>query len=436
MSSANDSGEMLTKPNLLKSFREIDIKVMEILNKVAEEKDKALQFYSKEFDKFDLNESNIRIDLNKELKIDESLKVSLEHAKARIEKFHKEEYKNSKFETGWSFEGELGENLGAKYDALDAVGVYVPGGKAVLISTVLMTVIPAKIAGVKRIVMVSPPPINDEMLFTAKLAGVDEVYQVGGAQAIAALTYGTESIEPVNKIVGPGNIYVTAAKKLVYGTVGIDGVYGPSDIAVLADESANPKFIAADLLSQLEHGTGFEGIDLVSLSEKLLDEVQVEMEKQLEDLKQHKTKEQIDTIKSTYSKWDFSYFSDIEWGVKTINSIAPEHLELHLSKENLEYAVPRLNTAGAIFIGDISCESLGDYLAGPSHCLPTGMTAKFSSGLQVADFVRKTSIIDFSKVDIKSEAFSKLSASVARIARAEGLEAHAKAMEIRVEGKR
>jgi len=412
------------------SLAAVEASVKDIIAAVKASGDKALEEYSLKFDGFELTKKNLNPSLDVSVKPE--LKAALDLAKKRIEKFHQAELENSKLKTGWSFTGDHGEKLGVKYDAIDSVAVYIPGGSAPLVSTVLMTVIPAKIAGVKRIVLVSPPPMNEAMIYAAKLAGVDEIYQIGGAQAIAALAYGTESIRAVDKILGPGNIYVSTAKKQVFGKVGIDGIYGPSELAVLADETAKAEYIAADLLSQLEHGSGLESTLLVSLSEKLCNEVKKELEAQIEALKDHKTQKQIETIKSSYENWTaLLYEPDLTTAISLINDYAPEHLELQLKSDALNKAIKNINNAAAIFIGNNSCESLGDYLAGPSHCLPTGSSARFSSGLQVVDFMTKTSMIDFSE----AKGLNDLSVSVAEIARAEKLEAHARAMEYRVKGK-
>lgn len=431
----------LTKQNLQKlekiqarvndsSLSEIENRVDEIINQVKFGGDNALYDYNLRFDNY--SDRTLKLDLDRDFTIERDLEEALLFAKSRIEIFHQAEFFNSKLDKGWSFTGELGEKLGVKYDAVESVAVYIPGAKACLVSTILMTVIPAKLAGVKRIVMVSPPPISEVLLYTAKLCGVNEVYQVGGAQAVAALAYGTESIKPVKKIVGPGNIYVSIAKKKVFGKVGIDGIYGPSEIAILADASADPEYIASDLLSQLEHGSGLESALLVSLSENLVSEVELCLKKQIDSLKPHKTEAQLNIIRASYENWTaLLYEPDLDTAIALINFYAPEHLELQLEAQALDSVLTKVINAGAIFIGNNSCESLGDYLAGPSHCLPTAGSAAFSSGLQVIDFMTKTSLVDFSSVDKASQEFSQLSKSVAVIARAEKLEAHARAMECR-----
>lgn len=410
--------------------------VLEIIKNVREKGDAALLGYTSKFDKQDIKELEIKIsDLSKTgvtetsylNKIDVKLRQALVKARYRIRQFHLKDKQKD-----WSYEGTLGERLGARYTPLESVGVYIPAGVAPLISTVLMTVVPAKVAGVKRVVMVSPPPISDAVLAAAELAGVDEVYQVGGAQAVAALAYGTETIKPVDKIVGPGNIYVSLAKKFVFGDAGIDGIYGPSELAILADETAQPKLLAMDMLSQLEHGSGFESTLLVTDSEEIAAKTREEFSQQLAAL--GKTAEETATIQSSFDNWSAILKVDnLVEGAELINEYAPEHLELQVKAANKDKILAVIKNAGAIFVGHVSCESLGDYIAGPSHCLPTGRTARFSSGLACADFMKKSSIIDFSHVDHRTGAFKDLSNDVATIARAEGLEAHARAMELRQE---
>ena len=276
-----------------KNIEEIEKSVKSILDSVKNDGNKALINYSKKFDAYDLSEDELKgINPNgyfKKKDIETELQNALELAKARIEKFHSEEYKNSNFSKGWSFTGDLGENLGVKYTALDSVAIYVPGGQAPLISTVMMTAIPAITAGVERIVMFSPPPIHHGILAVADLLGIKEIYPVGGAQAVAAAAYGTETIKPVDKIVGPGNIFVSTAKKQVFGTIGIDGIYGPSELAIVADETGIPEQIAADFLSQLEHGSGLESALLLCTDAEVLKATKKEIEKQIEILKEFKS---------------------------------------------------------------------------------------------------------------------------------------------------
>lgn len=408
------------------SLSEKEAAVSKIIEAVISRGDSAVKEYTEKFDKQKLE--SFKVESKGYLaKIKPELKAALETAKDRITTFHEHDLKKD-----WDYKGPLGERLGAKYVPIDSVAVYVPGGSAPLVSTVLMTAVPAKVAGVERVVMISPPPINDAVLAAAELAGVDEVYSIGGAQAIAALAYGTETIHPVDKIVGPGNIFVSLAKKKVFGKVGIDGIYGPSELAILADETAKPKSIALDLLSQLEHGSGLESVLLVTTSGDLAEKVKAEFINSLSAL--NKSKEQIDTIQDSFENWSaIIEVATLEEGADVINSYAPEHFELQVADSKIKSILALIRNAAAIFVGANSCESLGDYLAGPSHCLPTGGTARFSSGLQSSDFVRKVSLIDFSKVSAKDSAYKKLAEEVAQIARAEELEAHAQAMEVRLE---
>lgn len=414
--------------------------VRAILKDIQSNGDKALAQYSKKFDSVDvdLNKANpFKVEINAANpiylnKIDSKLKQALEKAHRRVQIFHEQEYKQSNFARGWSYQGELGESLGLRYQALDSVAIYIPGGQAPLLSTVLMTAVPAKVAGVKRIVMISPPPINEAILAAAELARVDEVYAIGGAQAIAALAYGTESIKPVDKIVGPGNIYVTLAKKAVFGKVGIDGIYGPSELAVIADDSASPKQIAADLLAQLEHGSGLESVLLVSTSSEIIKEAELELKSQLESLRKVYKADEIETIYNSFKEWSALIKVDsMDEAADIINDYAPEHLEIFTRKSISDYLLTKIRHAGAIFIGANSCESFGDYIAGPSHCLPTASSAKFASGLQCMDFFKRSSLIDFSSIDTKNNDFQDLIKDTAIIARAEGLEAHARAAEYR-----
>lgn len=411
------------------NISEKEASVREIINDVVKKGDLALQHYSKKFDGVEL--SSFKLDFSNALDlISDELKHALKNAAQRIEKFHLEEMKSSNLKSGWSFTGDLNEKLGVKYLALDSTAIYVPGGQAPLVSTVLMTAIPAKVAGVKRIVMFSPPPINTAILAAAKIAGVDEVYSIGGAQAIAAAAYGTETIKPVDKIVGPGNVYVSLAKKMVFGKVGIDGVFGPSELAIVADDSADSEYLAADLISQLEHGSGLESALMLTTSAELAQKTREEFYKQVDAMKTLKTEQQIKTILNSFEKWsDILVVANLDEAAELINLYAPEHLELQLEPTVIDSFLANLKHAGAVFIGAKSCESLGDYLAGPSHCLPTNTSARFSSGLQSSDFIKKISIIDFSSS--KDAEFQQIIKDVAIIARAEELEGHARAMEKR-----
>jgi histidinol dehydrogenase len=404
-----------------------------ILTKVKNEGNQALKEFSAKFDKYTLGDSELS-GINAEgyfSRSDESLKEALNEAKSRIEHFHQQEYINSNFETGWRFKGQLNESLGVRYQALESVAVYIPGGQAPLLSTLLMTVIPAQVAGVKRIVMFSPPPIHPNVLATADLLGIKEIYPIGGAQAVAAAAYGTESINAVSKIVGPGNIYVSLAKKEVFGTIGIDGIYGPSELAIVADETANPELIALDLLSQLEHGSGLESVLFLTSSDQVLSATKAALEDEFNNMKNFKTEQQIKTIKSSLDNYSaLLKVENMNEAANLINIYAPEHLELQANEDKLKILLDKIKYAGAIFIGESSCESLGDYIAGPSHCLPTGGSAKFSSGLQAHDFMIKSSLVDFRKV-AKSK-FTKLAQQASVMARAESLEYHALAMDERL----
>lgn len=417
-----------------KNINEVEKSVKAIIDSVRSTGNSALKEFTSKFDSYELSEEDFNSikPQNYFEEINPELKEALLLAKKRISRFHEEEYANSKFNEGWKFTGELGEELGVKYTALDSVAIYVPGGQAPLISTVLMTAIPAITAGVRRIVMFSPPPISHAVLAVAELLGIKEVYPVGGAQAVAAAAYGTETIKPVDKIVGPGNIFVSTAKKQVFGTIGIDGIYGPSELAIIADETAKPKHLAADFLSQLEHGSGLESALLLCTDEKVLIETETEIEKQIEALKEFKSEKVIETIKNSYKSWSACLLVNEDEIPELINYYAPEHLEIQLRKETLTKIIGKIKHAGAIFIGANSCESLGDYLAGPSHCLPTGRTARFSSGLHCADFIKKSSIIDFSQINSESTEFKEITKACSKIARAESLEGHARAMDFRV----
>ncbi len=407
----------------LASFEET---VRNIIAEVRSKGDEALKHYNKEFDNYS---GSLSVQASDSIAV--KLITAIKHAYKRISKFHQEEMKRIR---AWNYKGEVGEVLGINYQALDSVGVYIPGGNAALLSTVLMTAIPARVAGVKRIVLVSPPRssgIHPAVLAAAKIAGVTEIYAIGGAQAIAALAYGTATIKPVDKIVGPGNIYVSLAKKQVFGQVGIDGIYGPSELMIVADASARPAEVAADILSQLEHGSGLESTLTVTDNAFIAQAIREEVELQITALASCKTEKQITTIKSSWSKWSAVLVApSLKETAELINAYAPEHLELQtLSARKL---IPLIKHTGAIFIGSNSCESLGDYIAGPSHCLPTAGSARFSSGLQCADFIKKTSIIDFSGVKRDSRKFQDLLKKTALMARAEELEGHARAAEERL----
>lgn len=395
--------------------------VIRIIDEVKRDGDQALsrltaKFDRVELDRFSISEKEI-IDAYAE--IDETTAEAFKEAMHNIRQFHEQQKRNS-----WMTTSPSGTILGQRITPLDRVGVYVPGGTAALLSSVLMTVIPAQVAGVEEIVMMTPPSSTGKIaagvLVAADLLGVKEIYKVGGAQAIAALAYGTESIQPVDKIVGPGNIYVALAKREVFGMVDIDMVAGPSEIVVLADENQNPTFIAADLLSQAEHDVLASAV-CVTTSKELAGRIQEEVEQQLARL----PREEI--ARASIEKYGVIYVtSSLEEAIDVVNQLAPEHLEVLV--EDPFHWIGRIKHAGAIFLGEYSSEPVGDYFAGPNHVLPTNGTAKFSSPLNVDDFLKKSSIISYHKND-----FLQNADKIMRLARYEGLEGHARAIGVRLE---
>lgn len=395
-----------------------------ILANVKENGDKALFQYTKDFDKADINASNIKVT---EEEIKEAYDRLENHELVQvIRKSLKniKEYHEKQKQYSWFDSKPDGSILGQKVTPLSRVGVYVPGGKAAYPSSVLMNVIPAKVAGVEQIVMVTPPgkdgKVNPNTLVAANEAGVDVIYKVGGAQAIAALAYGTESIAKVDKIVGPGNIYVALAKKAVFGYVSIDSVAGPSEILVLADETANPRYVAADLLSQAEHDELASAI-LVTTSEKLANKVSEYVDMFVSKLKRK------EILQKSLDNYGYILVTDtMQAAIDTANDIASEHLEI-VTKNPFD-TMTRIKNAGAIFLGENSSEPLGDYFAGPNHVLPTNGTAKFFSPLSVDDFIKKSSIISYSR-----EALEPLSEDIQKFAKAEGLTAHANSIRVRFE---
>lgn len=413
--------------NMLKrspaSYPEQEKAVSDILENVRARKDAALFEYTSRFDKVEITADTIKV-TEKEVQeaydaIDPELIEVIRKALVRIRSFHEKQRQNSWFDTTTN-----GTMLGQKVTALNRVGVYVPGGKAVYPSSVLMNIVPAKVAGVNKIVMVSPPgkdgKLNPATLVAAKEAGADEVYKVGGAQAIAALAYGTESIPKVDKIVGPGNIFVALAKKAVYGNVSIDSVAGPSEILVLADETANPRYVAADLLSQAEHDELASAV-LVTTSAQLAQAVEKEIEGFLKVLSRK------DIIQKSLDNFGYILIADnLDEAIDAVNEIASEHLEI-VTKDPF-MAMTKVRNAGAIFIGEHSSEPLGDYFAGPNHVLPTNGTAKFFSPLGVDDFIKKSSIVYFSR-----EALEPLHEDIEKFAKAEQLTAHANSIAVRFE---
>lgn len=396
--------------------------VKEIISNIKERGDSALIEYTNKFDSPLINLDNIKVS-EKEIEdgfnaISDELKETFKIAKQRIYDFHM----HQKEET-WTYENG-GETLGQKVTPLENVGVYVPGGKAAYPSTVFMDVVPAQVAGVENIIMCTPSnkegKVSDVVLAAAYILGIKDIYKCGGAQAIAAMALGTDTIKKVDKIVGPGNIFVALAKKELFGKVSIDSVAGPSEILVIADENANPKFVAADLLSQAEHDELASSI-LLTNSKTLAENVQEQIKIFTEKLDR---KEIINKSLENYG--GIIITKTIDEAIDISNEIAPEHLELAV-KEPFTY-VDKIKNAGAMFLGNYSAESLGDYMAGPNHVLPTIHTARFFSPLSVYDFIKRTSIIYFDK-----DAFNKIGKNVATFAHSEGLTAHALAAEIRLE---
>lgn len=413
--------------NLLKrspnQYTEYESRVNAILAAVKEEKDAAVFSYTKQFDGYDLNADNIVV-TEEEIKaaydeIDAGLLEVIRKAMKNIREYHEKQRQFS-----WFDSKPDGTILGQKITALQRVGVYVPGGKAAYPSSVLMNVIPAKVAGVDEIVMTTPPGKDGKIyagtLVAAKEAGVDVIYKVGGAQAVAALAYGTESIPKVDKIVGPGNIYVALAKKAVYGHVSIDSIAGPSEILVIADETANPRYVAADLLSQAEHDELASAI-LVTTSEELAKKVSEEVDKFVAQLSRKSI------LEASLENYGYILIADnMDDVIDIANDIASEHLEI-VTKDPF-MTMTKIRNAGAIFIGEYSSEPLGDYFAGPNHVLPTNGTAKFFSALSVDDFIKKSSIISYSR-----EALEVIHKDIISFAEAESLTAHANSIKVRFE---
>lgn len=396
--------------------------VNEILSNVKENGDKAIFDYTKKFDGADINAENILVTKEEIQEAYDSLENKelvdiIRKSLNNIKVYHEKQKQYSWFDS--KPDGSL---LGQKVIPIARVGVYVPGGKAAYPSSVLMNVIPAKVAGVEEIVMVTPPgkdgKVNPNTLIAANEAGVDKIYKVGGAQAIGALAYGTESIKKVDKIVGPGNIFVALAKKAVFGFVSIDSIAGPSEILVLADETANPKYVAADLLSQAEHDELASAI-LVTTSEELANEVSKWVDKFVKELSRTEIME-----KSLENYGYILVAETMDDAIDAANEIASEHLEI-LTKNPFD-TMTRVKNAGAMFLGEYSSEPLGDYFAGPNHVLPTNGTAKFFSPLSVDDFIKKSSIISFSR-----EALEPMSHDIQKFAKAEGLTAHANSIKVR-----
>ncbi len=412
--------------NLLKrspnNYGKFEKSVNEIIENVRANRDAAVFSYTKQFDGADINADNILV-TKEEIdeayeKVDEKLLAVIRKALVNIRKYHEKQVSNS-----W-FTSEDGIILGQKITPLGIAGVYVPGGKAVYPSSVLMNVLPAKVAGVSRIIMCTPPgkdgKVYPSTLVAAKEAGVDEIYKVGGAQAIAAMAFGTESIPKVDKVVGPGNIYVALAKKAVFGFVSIDSIAGPSEILVLADETANPRYVAADLLSQAEHDEMASAI-LITTSKKLAEEVSAETQRFIKELSRG------EIINKSLENYGYILLTEtMDDAVDAANEIASEHMEI-VTRDPFAL-MTKIRNAGAIFLGAYSSEPLGDYFAGPNHVLPTNGTAKFFSPLGVDDFIKKSSIISYSR-----EALKTVHKDIETFAECEQLTAHANSIKVRFE---
>lgn len=405
------------------NYTKYESAVQEIVADIRARKDEAVFEYTKKFDGADIHAGNIRV-TEEEIQdaltqVDPSLLEVMKKSMKNIREYHEKQRQYS-----WFDSQPNGTLLGQKVTALSSVGVYVPGGKAAYPSSVLMNIIPAEVAGVKKIVMVTPPgkdgKVNPVTLIAAHLAGATEVYKVGGAQAVAALAFGTESIPRVNKIVGPGNIFVALAKKAVYGHVSIDSIAGPSEILVLADETANPRFVAADLLSQAEHDELASAI-LITTSMELAEKVSAEVDKFVSVLSRK------EILRKSLDNYGYILVADtLEEAIDAANEVASEHLEI-VTRNPFE-VMTKIQNAGAIFLGEYSSEPLGDYFAGPNHVLPTNGTAKFFSPLGVDDFIKKSSIIYYSR-----EALEPVHKDIEAFAEAEHLTAHANSIRVRFE---
>ena len=420
-----------TKNDLLNSllkrspnnYGQYEATVAEIISNVREKKDEAVFEYTKKFDKCEINASNIKV-TKEEIeeaysKIDEKLIEVMRKSAENIRAFHAKQLHNS-----WIDTKEDGSMLGQKITPIGMSGVYVPGGKAAYPSSVLMNVIPAKVAGVGKIIMTTPPGADGKVyagtLVAADIAGVDEIYKVGGAQAIAAMAFGTESIPKVDKITGPGNIFVALAKKACFGYVSIDSIAGPSEILVIADETANARYVAADLLSQAEHDEMASAI-LITTSEQLAEEVSIRVEMFKNELSR------TEIMEKSLENYGYILVADtMDEAIDAANEIASEHLEI-LTANPFEI-MTKIKNAGAIFLGEYSSEPLGDYYAGPNHILPTNGTAKFFSPLNVDDFMKKTSIISYSR-----DALEAVHKDIELFAESEGLTAHANSIKVRFE---
>lgn len=416
----NDLLDSLLKrsPN---NYSEYEKTVAEIIGSVRENKDQAVFEYTRKFDGWEINADSLRVS-EQEIetacqKMDGQFMEVMKKSVANIEAFHKKQLRNS-----WIDTKPDGTILGQRILPVSISGVYVPGGKAAYPSSVLMNVIPAKVAGVPKIIMTTPAGadgnVNPGTLAAAKIAGVDEIYKIGGAQAIAAMAFGTESIPKVDKITGPGNIFVALAKKACFGYVSIDSIAGPSEILVIADDTANPRYVAADLLSQAEHDELASAI-LITTSKSLAEAVNLEIEGFLQQLSR------TEIIRKSLDNYGYILLADsMEDAVEAANAIASEHLEI-LTRDPYNI-MTKIRNAGAIFLGEYSSEPLGDYYAGPNHILPTNGTAKFFSPLSVDDFMKKTSIISYSR-----EALQQVHQDIELFAEKEGLTAHANSIRVR-----
>lgn len=418
-----------TKENLLENllkrspnqYGEYEVIVNQIIEKVRRLGDEAVLSYTREFDKWDCTAESLlvtRTEIEEAYKeVDEEFISVMKKSAENIRAFHRKQLQNSWFEPK-----EDGTILGMKILPIERAGVYVPGGKAAYPSSVLMNVLPAKVAGVSEIIMTTPAgadgKVNAGTLVAADIAGVDKIYKVGGAQAIAALAFGTESIPKVDKITGPGNIFVALAKKACFGYVSIDSIAGPSEILVIADETANPRYVAADLLSQAEHDELASAI-LITTSKTLAEQVSEEVERQVEELSR------TEIMRKSLDNYGYILLvKDLEEAIEAANAIASEHLEI-LTRDPFA-VMTKIRNAGAIFLGEYSSEPLGDYFAGPNHVLPTNGTARFFSPLNVNDFRKKTSIISYSR-----EALEKVHKDIELFAEREGLTAHANSVRVR-----
>ncbi|MBE5883397.1 MAG: histidinol dehydrogenase [Lachnospiraceae bacterium] len=423
----NDATKQSILDDLLKrspnNYSQYEATVNEIIDRIRTERDQAVFDYTLKFDKFQLTSENIRV-TRAEIEeaytqMDAQLIAVIREAAENIRTFHMKQLRNS-----WFDAQPDGTIVGMKMTPIAKAGVYVPGGKAAYPSSVLMNVIPAKVAGVGEIIMTTPPgadgKVNPGTLVAADIAGVDTIYKVGGAQAIAALAFGTESIPKVDKITGPGNIFVALAKKAVYGYVSIDSIAGPSEILVLADETANPRYVAADLLSQAEHDELASAI-LITTSKELAEKVSEEVDGFIKVLSRP------EIMQKSLDNYGYILLAEsMQDAIDAANEIASEHLEI-LTRNPFD-TMTRIRNAGAIFMGEYSSEPLGDYFAGPNHILPTNGTAKFFSPVNVDDFIKKTSIISYSR-----EALEKVHTKIETFAESEGLTAHANSIKVRFE---